>query len=117
VKKIINDINEYLNKELWMDFEIYSINGGFLEIVGFLDEMGEEKIKITFENPFAIICDLKFSYEGDGNFISIVDGKKAYEINMEYKVTKGNTIFKISNTDIGNDMYIVAKSIKYTVCG
>ena len=34
----IDKINEYLEKQLWMDFEMYSMNRGAVEIVGFLDE-------------------------------------------------------------------------------
>lgn len=110
--EIIDSINKYLRNELWMDFEMYCLNGGFLELVGFIDEAGEDLIKITFESPFTIISNLSFTYEGEKDFISVLTGEKAYEINMKYNVTKGNEIFKLSNTNVDGDMYIIAKDIK-----
>ncbi len=111
----IDKINEYLEKQLWMDFEMYSMNRGAVEIVGFLDEAGSDKIKIKFEQPYMILCSFSFSYSGEGQFISIVEGKDAYEINKEYKVTVGNIIFKISNTNIEKEIYIIAKDIKMEI--
>ena len=37
----IKVINDYLKEQLWMDFEICNMNGGKLEMFGFLDEAGE----------------------------------------------------------------------------
>ena len=93
----IDKINEYLETQLWMDFEMYSMNRGTVEFVGFLDEAGSDKIKITFEQPYMILCSFSFSYSGEGQFISVVEGNDAYEMNKEYKVIAGNTIYKISN--------------------
>ena len=45
------------------------------------------------------------------NFISLVTGDEAIELNKKYNVIQGNQIYKISNTNIDNDMYIVAKGI------
>lgn len=51
----IKVINDYLKEQLWMDFEICNMNGGKLEMFGFLDEAGEEKIRITFDRPYMVI--------------------------------------------------------------
>ncbi len=35
-----------------MDFELCNMNRGKIEMYGFLDEAGEEKIKIVFDRPY-----------------------------------------------------------------
>lgn len=108
----INLINDYLKGQLWMDFELCSIGCGKIEMFGFLDESGEDKIKIVFDRPYMMLITFCFTYEGNGNFISLVTGDEAVELNKKYGVIQGNQIFKISNTNINNDMYIIARAIK-----
>lgn len=108
----INIINEYLKEHLWMDFEMCSIGCGTLELHGFLDEAGDDKIIIIFERPYTVACNFFFTYEGKGDFISIVNGEEAYAINIKYGVTRGNVIFKITNTNIESDMFIIAEKIE-----
>lgn len=111
----INKINKYLKGQLWMDFEICSMDGARLEIYGFLDELDNNKMKLVFEQPYMVCCNFFFTYEGKKDFISIVDGKEAFQINKRYGVTQGNTIFKIFNTNIATDMFIIAKGIKVQI--
>ena len=107
----INLINSYLKGQLWMDFELCNMDCGKLEMFGFLDEGGEDKIKIIFDRPYMMLSTFCFTYEGNGDFISLVTGDEAIELNKKYNVIQGNQIYKISNTNIDNDMYIVAKGI------
>lgn len=109
--KKINIINEYLKKQLWMDFEICKTNCGKIEMFGFLDEAGEDKIKIIFDKPYMMLSVFCFTYEGNSDFISLVTGDEAVELNKKYNVTQGNYIFKLSDTNINVDMYVIAKGI------
>ena len=112
----IKKANEYLKEQLWMDFEMSKACGGELELYGYLDEAGEDKIKIIFELPYMVSCNFFFTYEGNHkSFISSVDGEEAYQINKKYGVTQGNTVFKISNVGAEADMIIVAKGIKVII--
>ena len=111
----IKTINEYLKKQLWMDFEMCNMDGGLLELYGFLDVAGDNKIKIVFKLPYTVLCNFFFTYEGEGDFISVVEGEEAWQINRSYGVTKGNVIFKISNTYIESDMFIIAKEIEVQI--
>lgn len=56
-----------------------------------------------------------FTYEGDSDFISLVTGEEAIELNKKYSVTQGNQVFKISNTNVYSDMYIIAKGIEVQI--
>lgn len=101
-----------MNWYVWMDFEMCSMSCGKLELYGFLDEAGDDKIKIVFEQPYMVSCNFSFTYEGEGDFIVEVNGKEAFKINKRYGVTQGNIIFKIINTNIETDMFIIAKGIE-----
>lgn len=111
----IKVINDYLKEQLWMDFEICNMNGGKLEMFGFLDEAGEEKIRITFDRPYMVISTFFFTYEGNGDFISLVTGNDAVELNKKYGVTQENQIFKLSDTNINSNMYVIAKAIEVQI--
>lgn len=112
----INKVNKYLKEQLWMDFEMCNMSGGGLELYGYLDEAGENKIKIIFQQPYMVSCNFFFTYEGNRkNLLSIVEGEEAYQINKKYGVTQGNTIFRISNVDVATDMIIVARDIKVII--
>ena len=111
----INLINDYLKEQLWMDFELCNMNCGKIEMFGFLDEAGEEKIKIEFDRPYMMLSTFCFTYEGNGDFISLVTGDEAIELNKKYNVTQGNQIFKISDTNVNNDMYIIAKGLEVQI--
>lgn len=111
----INMINEYLKEQLWMDFEVCNMNCGKIEMFGFLDEAGEDKIKIIFDKPYMMLSTFCFTYEGNSDFISLVTGDEAVELNKKYNVTQGNHIFKFSDTNINGDMYIIAKEIEVQI--
>ena len=111
----INQINNFLKGQLWMDFEICAMDRGKVELYGFLDEAGADKIKIDFILPHMISCNFAFTYEGKHDFISVIDGEEAYRINMEYGVTHGNVIFKLSNINVDADMIIIAKGIEVQI--
>ena len=113
----IKNLNEFLRKELWMDFEMCSIGRGKIELHGFLDEADDDMVIITFESPYMVDCVFFFTYEGKGDFISIIDGEEAYRVNRKYDITKGNILFKLSNTNISTDMIIVAEKISIRIAG
>lgn len=109
-------INAYLKTQLWMDFEVCQLGAGKIELYGCLDELGPDKIVITFELPFLVDCALYFTYEGEGkDFISIPVGEEAYNINSTYGVIRGNKVFKISNTNMHRDMIIAASKISVKI--
>ncbi|MBD5463889.1 MAG: hypothetical protein HDR24_12690 [Lachnospiraceae bacterium] len=111
----IDKVNDFLKDQLWMDFEMCNINRGKLELHGFLDEAEDDKIIIIFEQPYMVSCNFFFTYEGKGNFLSIVEGKEAFQINKMYGVTQGNNVFKITNINVETDMIIIAKKVEVQI--
>lgn len=78
-----------------------------------LDELDDEIIEISFIQPFMCSCVLSFTYD-EGEFISLIQGESAIEINKKYKVEQGNHIFNIS-IDGNNDYFIIAKEIQVKI--
>lgn len=91
------------------------MNCGKIEMFGFLDEAGEDRIKIIFNKPYMMLSTFCFTYEGNSDFISLVTGDEAVELNKKYNVTQGNHIFKLSDTNINGDMYIITKEIEVQI--
>ena len=115
MNKNISKINDYLMKQLWMDFELCRMDGGEIALFGYFDEMGPTKVKITFKQPYLVSCALFFTYEGNGEFLTFVEGEEAITINKKYGVTKGNQIFRISNTNIPSEMHIIAEELEIQI--
>lgn len=116
-EKEINLVNKYLKTHFRMNFEMCHMSRLEFELHGFKDEAGDNNIVIIFETPHMAACCFSFTYEGEGDFISIVTGEEARNINKKYGVTIGNIIFKITNTNMEGDMVIIAKNIKVQITG
>ena len=112
---MIKKINEIMHQYLWMDFEL--TNGGTNKVVlhGYLDEAEEDKIRIIFSDVEAILCKTCFTFDGEQDFLKELDGEEARKINLNYSILQGMKIFKIVNTDISGDMYIIARNVSYEV--
>ena len=108
----VKKINNYLKTKLWMDFELDNIDPGMVVLFGYLDELGETKIEIRFKEPHMISCNLLLEYQGEKkDFIELVEGEEAGQINRKYGLIIGNNIFRITGTDVEEDMFIVSKEI------
>ncbi|MBO4866959.1 MAG: hypothetical protein J5582_10445 [Ruminococcus sp.] len=108
----INSINEYMKQFFWLDFELIRIDPQTVELHGFISEAYKDKIIITFSSVHMVCATISFTYEGNGNFISVADKEKSISINTAYDVTIGNDVFVLSNTNIQGEMFIVAKQVE-----
>lgn len=113
---VIDMINSYLSGELWMDFELAGTGIGEVRLHGYIDEADDDKIIIKFSQVFMISALTSFTYEGQGNFITVAEGEDARRINIKYGVTKGNNIFVLSNTNVEGEMFIIAKDVEAIFC-
>lgn len=112
----IEEINEYLKEELWMDFEVTQMDTYIVKLHGFIDELCKDSIIISFYDVSVVNISMCFTYDGKVDFLSVIEGsKQAYDINRHYNVQVGNNIYGISGTDRSAEMFIIAKSIKAEV--
>lgn len=111
VENKINMINGYLKKRLRMNFKVNHIAGSAVEISGYSDEGEKGKMRIVFSRPYMVQCAFSFTYKGKGGFMSLAAHDEKVELNKKYGIIKGNTIFRISNEDVNDVMYIAAEGI------
>ena len=73
----LNAINAYMQRFLWTDFELVWVNPYTLQLHGFINEAGDDKIIITFSSVYMSCAPVSFTYEGNGAFITIADQEQA----------------------------------------
>lgn len=110
----ISRINEYLNKCLWMDFEICQMSFIRVEVAGRIDSsVNEYAIAVIFEQPTFIQGPLYWNLDSSKKFIELASVKEFTEINKNYQIEEGSILFKIYMDDfVESGVYIAAKNIK-----
>lgn len=108
----LNAINAFMQHFLWMDFELVWVNSHTLQLHGFIDEAGDDKIIIMFSSVYMSCVPVSFIYEGNEAFISIADQEQAISVNTAYNVTIGHTVFILSGTVMQGNLFIVAKQVE-----
>ena len=113
VRLVTKEINIFLKKFLWMDFELYKFDN-FSGLSGVFDEWGgEEIINIKFLEPYFFCCVSLFSYD-KGEFIELVEGTdEEYEFRRSYNIPPDCYIFKIIIYE--GSFFIASKSIELEV--
>ena len=112
--KVINKINEFLKKELWMDFDLLKIDLNEVVLSGRVSELGEEVIKISFIEPFMVSCSMYFTYK-EGDSISLLQGDEEIALNKKYHVETGNHIFQLVVNDNEDTFFIMARGIQVEI--
>ena len=113
VKVEISKINEYLEKCLWMDFEICEMSFIKVEIAGRIDSSANKyAISIVFGQPTFIQGPLCWTLDNSRKFIELASKEELEQINKKYQIEKGNFLFKIYMEDMESAVYIAASDIK-----
>lgn len=107
----LNAINAFMQRFLWMEFELVWTNPYTLQLHGFIDEAGSDKVILTFSSVYMACAPVNFTYEGNGTFISIADHEQAVSVNTAYQVTVGHSVFVLHNTDMQGSIFIAAKQV------
>ncbi|NHE58492.1 hypothetical protein [Cyclobacterium plantarum] len=114
MQKVLENINSFIKKNEWCDFEIINLRG-HLKIGGKtgFNEANEYDILITYKNVFFIQCLYEWKTEVKlyDKFFSIADENEQCLFNQKYEVIQGNTVFKIIGEYLDCPMYIIAENI------
>ena len=110
----LSRINEYLEKCLWMDFEICQMSFIRVEVAGRIDSsVNEYAISVIFEQPTFIQGPFYWNLDSSKKFIELASVKEFAEINKKYQIEEGSILFKIYMDDFAESgFYIAAKNIK-----
>lgn len=118
VESVVGKINEFLIKQMWMDFEVTQYKDYELLITGSLDSTTTiSDIEIRFQEVFLV--SLPFSWQTDTSQVAfmLLSDIEAKEINRRFKIEQGNYIFKFIPEDYPSDFgcYVAAKSISMRI--
>ena len=117
VKNEINKINNYMQNQLWMDFEFCMLDAGKIVLSGTLDRSyNKYVIDIEFEQPYCISSLLYWSVDTSIPLLELANEDEIIEMNKKYRVEQGNYIFKINVEDFEQTpIYIAARNIKCVI--
>jgi hypothetical protein len=113
----IEEINSYLKKEMWYDFEILEYKENCLIIIGSTDFTYSHSIEIKFEDVFLSHFNTEWKSDTTKNVIEVVSGDEARIINVKNRVEQGYILFKFIPEDMEENcfFYIAAKNITYNI--
>lgn len=109
----IENINTYLSRCLWMDFEFCRMDAGQIVLSGSIDQSSNEyAIDIEFQEPYFISTLFLWHTDTAKVFIELANDDEIIEMNQKYRVELGNYIFKISVEAFDSPpIFVAAKKI------
>lgn len=94
VKTVIDEMNEYLNKQLWMDFEVIEYSKYALRMIGSLDSSALPDIEIIMKDIFFASAVFEWETDTSQQVVFLVEGSEAKRINMRFHVEQGYHLIK-----------------------
>lgn len=96
---VLTRINEYLESQLWMDFEIVKYSRYELKIIGSIDTSSAPNIEIVFKDIFFASTVFNWKTDTSQKAISLIKGEEARKINIEFQVEQGYHLVKFQAED------------------
>lgn len=116
-QSVVEDINIFLQKELWFDFEVIRYHDRKLTIIGSIDPSSHHAIEIYFEDIFFVSLPMEWKTDTTKTILSILEGNDAIKLNKRFQVEIGYHIFRFAPEDYPEDFgcLIAAREISYTL--
>ena len=99
IKDIMEKVNRFLSRQLWMDFEIIEYSKQSMKIIGSIDISALPVMELIFEDVFFASTVFNWATDTRKTVISLLEGKDAKAVNMNYRVEQGYHIIKIAPED------------------
>lgn len=113
--KIIEAINQIAKKQLWLDFEIMQYVGKCITLMASIDTSDKHDLEIDFNEVFLIKGPVSWTMDSEKPAVEIVKGDEMIQINRQYQIEQGFTLFKLNIEDSNSCCYFSAKSISYRI--
>ncbi|MCY0993947.1 hypothetical protein OV203_42810 [Nannocystis sp. ILAH1] len=98
-KRTIDQINSYLQKQLWFDFEVLQYQPGRLVVAGSIDTTVHHNVEIWFKGIAFVSLPMEWKTDTSSPPLSLLAGEAAVRINMRFQVEQGHHIFRFSPED------------------
>lgn len=114
VYNVVESINQKVRQSPWMDFELKHLENCTLKINGGIDLLKKHEISIVLHDVFFIASPTEWKTETKDNFLFLIEGEEARQLNLHYQVEEGNYIFKFKAEYYPSDFgcYFAARSIE-----
>lgn len=109
IETIIN-INSFLKKNSWCDFEIIELKG-ILKIGGKTSFENKYDIIISFEDVFFLQCLQSWRTDTSQESFTIPTIEEQRNVNLKYSIEQGFQLFKIIAEDLESPIYVSSKKI------
>lgn len=94
IQKVVEDINHYVQAQLWLDFEISQYQSGKLNVIGSIDPSSAPDIEICFEDIFFISLPMEWKTDTSASVLVLLERDEAFSINKKFQVEQGYHLFK-----------------------
>lgn len=115
--QVIDEINEYLQKELWFDFEAIEYQGSTLTVMGGIDTTVDPELEIYFHNVCFTSLPIDWMTDTDEPPLRLVRGDEANCLREKYRVGDGYHLFHFSPSDYPRDpgCLVFARGISFEI--
>lgn len=112
---VIREINTFLQRELWFDFEIMEYKNSRLMLFGSVDATYRHDIEIYFHDVFFVSAPMEWQTDTSTPPLELVKGEEADRLNINFQVEHGFYIFRFNPEYYPREFgcFIAAKEIKY----
>lgn len=103
IREVLEIFNQYLKKQLWMDFEVIEFSKGELKIIGSIDISDKPNIELIFKDVFFASTPFNWKTDTSNIVAMLLSGEEAKEVNLKFQVEQGYHIIKIWPEDYPED--------------
>jgi len=115
----IKEINEFISKELWFDFEVKSFDGYTLIIIGGIDLYYNWLIELKFTDVSFLSLKNDWKRSDKLDLLEIITGEKEKVIKKLQFIDRDYIIFGLNHEDLNsensNQYIIAATEIEYLI--
>lgn len=117
--KTVEQINEYIQRKLWFDFDAFVLGGRNLLVRGGIDLTWADShdVEIHFEQVFLISLPVEWMTDTSSPPLRLLTGEDAYRVGTRFQVEGGYHIFRFSPKDYPKDFgcFVAAETIRYEI--
>lgn len=110
IAEVLDSLNSFIKKKAWLDFELLSLSGGTITIVGSTDFTYFHELEVKFDDVFFMHCNTSWKADTSYDVFVIPTLEEERKINLENSIEEGCFLIKII-TEFKNSFYISAKQI------
>ncbi|WP_132313641.1 hypothetical protein [Paenibacillus sp. BK033] len=117
IKLIVEQINNFIQKNFWFDFSVDSYINDRLTITGGLSLSYPPMIEIYFSEVLFTLVHTTWHTDTSKSVITLLEGEEAKIINRMFGIEVGYQVFRFAPEDCPNELgYLVAaKKITYKI--